>query len=142
MGALTHSLENSSTFTFARARALVISRTMPGRSWPTISSLACRPLVAAGRGFVGADDDGKAAALEGLQGVEQRLAFFDRQLDAQNAGELAAEPAHAAFQPVAAVIGHHARHRFNEAGAVRADDRHHQGNLHNVLLNLRGVAGK
>ena len=86
------------------------------------------------RGFVGADDDGKAATLERLQGVEQHLAFFDRNLDSQNTGELAAETAHAAFQPVAAVLSHHARHRFDEAGAVRADDRHHQGNLHECLV--------
>jgi hypothetical protein len=115
---------------------------MPGRSCPTISSLACRALRRGSRGFVGADDDGKTAILERLQSTEQRLAFFDRKLDSQNAGELAAETAHAAFQPVAAVIGHHARHRFDKAGAVRADDRHHQGNLHNVLLNLPSVAGK
>src|SRR6201999_665381 len=46
MGALTISLENSSTFTPARASPLVISRTIPGRSAPTISSFVWRPEAA------------------------------------------------------------------------------------------------
>ena len=142
IGALTTSLENSSTFTFARASALVISRTMPGRSCRRFRAQFAGPAPTEQPRFTGADDDVQAGALKILKRGEQGLAFFGGQFDAQNAGKLAAEPAHAAFQPVAAMIGHDARNGFHEAGAVRADDGHHQGNLHDVLLKFCRAAGK
>ena len=65
-------------------------------------------------GVIGPDDDGQAGALKFLQGVEQRLSFIRGQFDAQDSGKLAAEPGHAAFQPVATVLGHDARDGFDQ----------------------------
>jgi hypothetical protein len=72
----------------------------------------------------------QAVLLEFLERFEE--AGFLRRVDlhAQDAGEFTAEAAHAAFQPVAAVIGHNPRNGFHETGAVRPDDGHHQGSLH------------
>jgi len=68
--------------------------------------------------------------LELIEGFEQGGLLLHGDLHAQDAGELPAETAHAAFQPVAAMVGHGARHRLDQPGAVGADDGHHQGNLH------------
>ncbi len=134
IGALTTSLENSSTFTPARASALVISRTMPGRSWPTISSLDCRP----GAAGTGLEPDWTTTFRPGIfWSASSSADLFSAGISiSQDAGEFAAEPAHAAFEPVAAVAGHGARDGFDQPGAVRADEGHHQGNLHAGLLTL------
>jgi hypothetical protein len=51
-------------------------------------------------------------------------------MHAQNPGELAAQAAHPALQPVAAVLGYKLGNRFHKAGAVLANDGHNERNLH------------
>jgi hypothetical protein len=53
---------------------------------------------------------------------------------AQDAGELAAEPAHAAFEPVAAVVGDPGRNQLHQTGPVGADHRHHESGKHGATV--------
>ena len=138
IGALTTSLENSSTFTPARGQRAGDfaddARTVAGRRFPVWFAGP----ASAGAGFgVGLDDDVQSRNF--LERSQQRRFVLRRNFNPQNAGEFAAEPAHAAFEPVAAVAGHGARDGFNQPGAVRADEGHHQRNLHAGLLNLFAV---
>jgi hypothetical protein len=60
----------------------------------------------------------------------------------ENAGKFATEPAHAAFEPVAAVIGYEAGDGFNESGAVLAQDGHDKRNLHGRSVVAPSAADK
>ena len=97
-----------------------------------------------GRGGAAFGMDGhvQTRGLERLQGFHQFVDARSRHFGAQDAGELAAEVAHAAFEPVAAVAGHDARDGFDQPGSVRADEGHHQRDLHEDLVAVSGAAGK
>jgi hypothetical protein len=61
---------------------------------------------------------------EGAQGIDQFIPTFRCDFDAQNARELATEPAHPAFEPVAAMIGDARGYHLHETGPIGADDGH------------------
>ncbi len=69
------------------------------------------------------DDDLQAAGLEPAQCLLQRRRALLGDLDAQHARELAREVRHPALEPVAAVGVDDLRHRADDAGVVRADER-------------------
>ena len=60
-----------------------------------------------------------------------------RDLDPENAGELATQTAHPALQPVAAMVGHPGRHHFHQTGAIRPDHRHHKRRKHRTTLSMQ-----
>jgi hypothetical protein len=67
------------------------------------------------------------------------LAFFH--LNSQNTGKFSAEPAHAAFEPIAAIVSDNARDRFNQTRPIPSDQGHHEWNLHcAVLIRLAGAS--
>jgi hypothetical protein len=67
---------------------------------------------------LGMHDNPQPVHFEGTQRVHQFITPRLRHLDAQNAGELPAQPAHPAFQPVAAVVSDTRRHHLHQTGPV------------------------
>ena len=69
--------------------------------------------------------------------VHEFVASFPGDFDAQDAGELAAEPAHPAFEPVAAVVGDARRDQLHQTGAVRPNHRHDESSKHRANVRAR-----
>ena len=74
----------------------------------------------------GLDGDAQTTALELGQRAGEGGHPIGGQLDPQDAGETPCQVGHAAFQPVAFVIGDGLGHRLDQPGAVGAEQREHQ----------------
>lgn len=83
-----------------------------------------------GGGIVGSKGDGEAFGGQGLEGGAEVGGVRIGDGDAEDAGEFAAQPAHAAFEPVAALLGDQVGEAFDQAGAIPTDDGKHEGALH------------
>lgn len=81
-------------------------------------------------GFVAFDEDGEPGGAECGEGLAERFLAIVGQGEAENAGELAAEPVHAAFEPVAVVIGDEGGDAFDETRAVTTDHGEDERGLH------------
>ena len=81
--------------------------------------------------------DADAFGLEGAQRLRELVDFCSGNLGTDDAGELSAEPAHAALEPVAAVAGDAAGEHFNQTGTVGTDHGHDEIGEHGGKVSVR-----
>ena len=120
--AATHSVCSSSTFTPCATSTRLISRTIPGRSWPTRSNFTSgAPTSAIATATSGCTIDSSPASPAPRNACASALGLIGVDLDAQNAGELPREMGHAALDPIAAMLGDDAGERLDQAGPIGAE---------------------
>src|ERR1035438_257375 len=73
---------------------------------------------------------GETAGFQLLQGRNQRRLILAGNLHAQDSGKLAAQPRHAALQPIPAVLCHQGSDGVHQAGPILADNGHYEQALH------------
>ena len=78
----------------------------------------------------GVDQCAEAVGLKSAESGDEFVGAGGLNLDANDAGELSAETAHAALEPVAAVAGDAGGDEFDKAWAIGADDRHDEIGKH------------
>ena len=129
-GAPSMLLLNSSMLTPNRVRACVTSRTMPGRSLPTSSSLTVLRLLGAGAAL---ERDAQAGRLEIAQRARQVRDVRFRNFDQQDAREFARQMREPAIEPGSAGGGDLFRDCVHQPRSVMTDKRQHKRRLHGRL---------
>ena len=85
-----------------------------------------RPSSAGRRPLGGGGGDAQAGGAQRLERALERVGLPGRDLDAQDAGEAAAEANHAALEPVAAAISDGLRNRLDQTRSVGSNQRENE----------------
>ena len=129
-GAPSRLLLNSSMLTPRRVKAWVTSRTMPGRSWPTTSSLNVLSFSSRLGVRAAARPHSKAGRLEIAQGGGEDGDIRIGNADEQDPREFARQTRRSALQPRAAASRHFLRNRVHQTGSVVADESQYDRRRH------------
>lgn len=81
-------------------------------------------------GWLGMDGDGKAFAFQCAERSQELRFLWSRHRGAQNAGELSAQPGHAALKPIAPVVRDGRGNAIHQAGSVAPQNRHDKVGVH------------